>query len=450
MNKFIIFLCSICLATTVLAKTGQVSEYTLTNGLKILIKEDHRAPVVVSQIWYKVGSSFEPKGETGISHLLEHMMFRGTTKYGPGSLKKIIAEEGGDINAQTAYDYTMYYEVLAADKLPISLKLEADRMRGLLLNQTALQDERQIVLEEWRTRLQDSPQARTFERFMAVAHVASPYRHMPIGWHIDIENITSKNLRNWYRQWYAPNNAILVIVGDVNPQNVYQLVQKYFGKLTPSSLPQAKPHPEIFPIGERTLTVRLPAKLPWLLLGYNVPSLKTANNKADAYTLDIIEAILSGGESARIPKTIIRKQQIAMNAWAYYKMYARYDEIFLLGGTPNLEYSVQQLQKAFLQQINVLKTKLVPQQELQKIKTQIITARIYAKDSMTYQATEMGKLEAIGLPWQVAQDYVKNIDSITPEKIQAVARKYFVPSRLTIGILYPKKTNKSGDIDASL
>lgn len=437
MIKYIVLLLSFCLCIPVYANTGKVSEYKLPNGLQLIVKEDHRAPVVVSQIWYKVGSGYEPNGITGISHMLEHMMFRGTKEYGPGQLKQIIADNGGDINAQTSYDYTMYYEVLAANKLPIAFKLEADRMHGLLLNRDTFQNEHQVVMEEWRMRLHDNPQAMAYERFMAAANIATPYHHMTIGWWNDIQNYKVADVRAWYHKWYAPNNAIVVVVGDVDPKQVYQLASKYFGKVTSHPVPQLKKQLELTTLGQRTVTVKLPAKLPWLIMGYNVPTLKTAPQMREAYALEVIAAILDGGDSARIPKELIRGQQLAVDGGAYYPLYSRLDNVFLLEGTPAPGRKVTELQQALLQQVQQLQTTLVSKQELAKIKTQVIANQVYAKDSVTGQATEIGSLEVVGLSWRYADLYAKNIAAVTPKQIQEVARKYFTPDRLTIAVLQP-------------
>ena len=412
-----------------LASNGQVTEYSLANGLKIIVKQDHRAPVVVSQIWYKVGSSYESTGLTGISHALEHMMFRGTKNYGPGVLKKIIAENGGDINAMTSYDYTMYYEVLAADKLPIALKLEADRMHGLLLDPKAFQQERQVIMEERRMRTQDDPQARTFERFAAAAFITSPYHHPVIGWMHEIKHFTTRDLRHWYNSWYTPNNAILVVVGDVKPNKVYHLTQKYFGPIKSRPLPKTKPITELPPLGERLVKVQASAKLPWLIMGYNVPH--------KIYALEVIAAILDGGDSARLSKDLIREQRIAVAAGAAYPLYARLDTLFILEGTPAPHHTIKQLKQALLQEIHQLQTTLVTPAELARVKAQVIANKIYTKDSITAQAEELGSLEVVGLPWQEADKYVQHIKAVTPEQIRTVAQKYLTTKILTIGILQP-------------
>ncbi|MDQ5911171.1 MAG: zinc protease, partial [Pseudomonadota bacterium] len=207
---------------TVLA-AAPVHEFTLDNGLKILVRQDHRAPVVVSQIWYKVGSSYEPSGLTGISHLLEHLMFKGTPNVPGGEFSRIIAANGGDQNAFTSYDYTAYFQTLEKERLELSFRLEADRMRHLLLKPEDVAKEAQVVAEERRLRTEDQPEALTHERFQAAAYVTSPYRNPIIGWMQDIESIKPDDLRHWYQQWYAPNNATLVVVGDVEPAKVREL-----------------------------------------------------------------------------------------------------------------------------------------------------------------------------------------------------------------------------------
>lgn len=419
--------------------TGKVSEYKLANGLKLIVREDHRAPVVVSQIWYKVGASYEPDGISGISHALEHMMFRGTKKYSPGVLKKIIADNGGNINAMTDYDYTMYYEVLAADKLPLAFKLEADRMHGLLLNRRLFEKELQVILEEWRMRTQDDPQAKTYERFAAVAHVSSPYRRPVIGWHSDIQNLTTQDLRRWYQTWYAPNNAVIVVVGDVKPRRVYKLAKKYFALLKINTIPQLKPQLEQQPLGERTVTVNAHAELPWLIMGYNVPTLKTAEKKWQAYAFEVASAVLAVGNSSRLARQLIRGQQVAVAADADYPLYERLDGLFLLEGVPAPKHDVKQLQQAFLQQIKQLQTTLVTKEELARIKAQLIANKVYSKDSIESQAAEIGSLEAVNLSWHEADRYIQHIKAVTPQQIQLVAKKYLIESRLTVGILQPVK-----------
>ena len=252
-----------------------VHEYRLANGMKILVKEDHRAPVVVSQVWYKVGSSYEHAGITGVSHTLEHMMFKGTPEVPKGQFSKIIAENGGDQNAFTGRDYTAYYQRLEKSRLPVSFKLEADRMRNLLLDQEEFEKEREVVLEERRMRTDDKPRSKVYELFLANVYTSSTYRYPVIGWPDDIRELSIDDHRGWYNKWYYPNNATLVVVGDVDPDAVFKLAKKSFGSLKPQPIPVVKTRSEVEQFGIKRMEVSLPAKLPYLLMGYKVPVLNT-------------------------------------------------------------------------------------------------------------------------------------------------------------------------------
>ena len=416
---------------------GNVKQYTLKNGLELLVKPDKRAPVVVSQIWYKVGGSYEHNGITGISHALEHMMFRGTKKYGPGEFVKIISQNGGYENASTAMDYTFYYEQLSADKLALAFKLEADRMRNLVLDTKIFKKEIQVVMEERRMRVDDNPQSLTYERFTAAAYLSSPYHHMTIGWMNDLQNLTDQDLKKWYKAWYAPNNAIVVVVGDVNPDKVYQLAKKFFGPLKPEQLPTIKSRKEVKSLGERQVVIEAPAKLPYILMGYNVPVVKTAKKAWVPYALDVIDGILDAGPSSRLQSKLVRGRQIAAVAGSGYNPFSRLNNLFILFGTPRKNHNISELKKAFLQEINDLKTKPVTSAELARIKAQVIAGHIYEQDSITSQAQEIGSLAVVGLPWQLADEYVKNIEAVTPAQIQMVAKEFLTNKRLTVARLKP-------------
>lgn len=429
---------------------ANTTEYRLSNGLKVIVKEDHRAPVVISQVWYKVGSSYEPGGITGISHALEHMMFRGTQQHGPGELDRIVAENGGQQNAFTHFDYTGYYQILAASKLAISFELEADRMRNLLLRPEDFAKEIQVVMEERRMRTEDNPQSQTFERFLAAANIVEPYHHPVVGWMNDLQNMTVEDVRAWYQRWYAPNNAIVVVVGDVQPEQVYQLAKKYFGDLKPSVLPVIKPQQEIKALGERTVTVRVPAQLPWLVLGYNVPVVKTAQQSWEPYALEVLAAVLDGGDSARFGQNLIRGQQIAASTTVSYNLYSRFNNLFLLAATPAEGHTVEQLKAALLQQIKQLQEIPVSLTELQRVKTQMIANKIYQKDSIEEQASAIGSLMAVDLPWQLTDEYISRIRTITPSQVQAVARKYLITESLTVAKLDPLPLAKKAPLPSPM
>lgn len=423
------------------ATDNKVYEYKLTNGMTILVKEDHRSPVVVSQIWYKVGGSYEPNGITGISHALEHMMFEGTKLHPGAEFSRIIYANGGEQNASTSADYTNYYQQLSADRLAISFELEADRMQNLQLTAKAFATEMHVVKEERRLRVDNNPQGLAYEYFKAAAHIANPYHQPVIGWMHDLQKFTTADIEQWYKQWYAPNNATLVVVGDVNPQQVFNLAQRYFGAIPPRPVPQVRTSSEIQPLGERNLVVRTPAKLPWLLMGYNVPSLKTATAPWEAYALEVLSYVLDGGSSARFSKELIRTTQVASDINVNYSLYDRLPSLFVITATPSQGQTIAQLKAAILGQIQRVQTTLVTPQELERVKAQVIANKVFQQDSLVATATELGTLASIGLPWQLADSYTNEVTKITPAQIQTVARKYLISDNLTTAELIPLPLN---------
>ncbi|GAB6066723.1 pitrilysin family protein [Methylothermus subterraneus] len=422
-----------------LAFAGKVHEFKLDNGLKLVVKEDHRAPVVVSQVWYKVGSSYESEGMTGISHMLEHMMFKGTEKYGPGEFSRIIAENGGRENAFTGADYTAYFESLERSRLGIAFELEADRMRNLRLDEKEFRKEQQVVLEERRLRTEDQPRAKTYEYFMATAYTNGPYRHPVIGWPSDIEHLTLDDLKAWYERWYAPNNATLVVVGDVDPKRTFALAKRWFGALKPSAIPPLKPRAEVEQVGERRLTVRLPAELPYLIMGYKVPVLASLpkERRWEAYALAVLAGILDGGESARLTSRLIRGRQVAASVGANYDLYDRLPNLLVLEGTPAQGHTLVELEQSLRAEVEKLQTEPVTPEELARVKTQVTAETVYERDSMFYQAMQIGLLETVGLGWQRMDEYEEQIHQVTAAQVQEVARKYLIPERLTVAYLEP-------------
>ena len=414
-----------------------VHEFTLANGLKVLVREDRRAPVVVSQIWYKVGSSYEPGGLTGISHLLEHMMFKGTPNVPGGEFSRLIAANGGDENAFTSHDYTAYFQTLEKERLELSFRLEADRMRNLLLKPEEVAKETQVVAEERRLRTDDQPEALTQEQFMAAAYVTSPYRHPIIGWMQDIQSVSPDELKSWYQRWYAPNNATLVVVGDVEPTKVRELAEKHFGPLRPSTLAPPKPAAEVPQRGERRIVVKTPAELPYVTLGYKAPTLKTASEDWEPYALAVLEGILDGGSSARLGKNLIRGSQVAASVGAGYSPISRLDDLFLLAGNPAPGRTSAELEQALRAEVARLREEPVGADELARVVAQVVAAEVYQQDSMFYQGMRLGTLETVGLGWGRLDDYVQRVQVVTPEQIREVARKYLIDDRLTVATLEP-------------
>jgi zinc protease len=423
---------------------AQVHETTLSNGMKVLVKEDHRAPVVVSQVWYKVGSSYEDNGITGVSHVLEHMMFKGTKKHGAGEFSRIVAENGGRENAFTGRDYTAYFQQLEKSRLPISFQLEADRMRNLTLPEDEFSKEVEVVIEERRLRTEDKPRALTQEQFYATAFVSSPYHNPIIGWMGDLKNLTVDDLKTWYGRWYAPNNATLVVVGAVKAPAVFELAEQYFGKLAPSEVRPLKPRPEIPQLGMRNITVKAPAKLSYMLMGYKVPVVNTAVEEWEPYALEMLAGILCGSNSARFPRELVREKQIAAGINVGYDLFARQEDLLVFDATPAEGHSIEKLRRAIEEQIKRIKTEVVNEEELARIKAQVVAHKVYEQDSVFYQAMQMGLLETVGVGWQKLDEYPERIRAVTAEQVQAVARKYLVDDGLTVAILEPQSlTDKS-------
>ncbi|HEX7026598.1 MAG TPA: pitrilysin family protein [Gammaproteobacteria bacterium] len=424
---------------------AEVHEYTLRNGMKVLVQPDTRSPVVVSQVWYKVGSSYEYSGITGLSHMLEHMMFKGTDDLKPGEFSEIIALNGGSENAATSKDYTWYFQSIANDRLELCLKLEAERMSDVIFDEKEFLKERDVVAEERRRRYEDDPQSLTYEQFMATAFVNSPYHHLPIGWMQDIQAYTVEDAKRWYKNWYAPNNATLVVVGDVEPDEVYRLAKKYFGPLKPSDIPRLKPRDEIPQLGLRRIKVQdARARVPYLLMGYKAPVLNTVKDPAEIYALEVLAGILDGGESARLSRNIVRGRQLAVSAGISYNPYSRLDELFTFVATPVGTVSVEKLEEALMKEIETLKNQKVSEAELARVKAQVVAADVYQRDSMYYQAMRLGVLETVGLGWRRLEEYIPGVQAVTAEQVQAVARKYLIDRHLTVAELVPQATTDEG------
>lgn len=426
-----------CLSS-VQAAERKVYEYMLDNGMKVFVKPDRRAPIAVAQVWYKVGSSYEHSGITGLSHVLEHMMFKGTESLAPNEFSEIISANGGRENAFTGRDYTAYFQTLSADRLEVSFKLEADRMQNLLLSEAEFRKEIEVVKEERRLRTEDKPTALTFERFKAAVFSSSPYRNPVIGWMSDLDNMTLDDLRRWYEQWYSPSNATLVVVGDVEPDYIHALAKKYYGKVPARKIAKPRAAQEADLPNSLRLTVKLPAKQPYLIMGYKTPTIKTADESWEPYALELLAAVLDGGDSARLSRELVRGKEIAVVADASYDAFSRLPDLFLLDGTPTDHYSIEDLEQAFKKQIKRLKTQPVSEAELKRVITQTIAAKVYELDSVFYQGMQIGMLETMGLDWQLTDRYVDELKKVTPEMIQQVARKYLNEDNLHVAILDPQ------------
>ena len=446
MNKTILSI-NFVLVCFLLSSSGAASvhEKTLANGLKVVVKEDHRAPVATAQVWYKVGSADEYGGITGVSHVLEHMMFKGTPKFPNGQFNEILAKAGARDNAFTSRDYTGYYQLLDVSKLETSFELESDRMAHLNLDPVEFSKEINVVKEERRLRTEDNPNALTYEQLNATAFKASPYRQPVIGWMNDLDNMQVEDLREWYESWYSPSNATLVVVGDVNAEEVFILAEKYYGVNPKRAVKTPKPRLEPIQDGERRVEVKAVAKLPYLLIGYKVPSLVTIEDERESYALHILAGVLDGGRSSRLSKNLVREQEIAASTGAGYHMYSERDSLFMFDGTPNPEHTTAELEQALADEIINLQTELISAQELDRVKAQVIASEVYQQDSIQSQASTIGALESVGLGWQTMEIYTQKVDEVTAEDVRNVARKYLVDQTKTVAELIPLDEQVKGD-----
>lgn len=412
-------------------------EFRLENGMKVLVKEDHRAPIVTSQVWYKVGSSYEHDGMTGISHVLEHLMFKGTERYPAGEFSRIVAREGGEENAFTGRDYTAYYQTLANDRLPVALELESDRMRNLLLQESEFLKEVEVVKEERRLRTEDQPNAQVSEQFNAAAFMVSPYRHPVIGWMDDLNSMQIGDLRRWYRAWYAPNNATLVVVGDVDPAAVHRLAQRYFGDIKVEELEPVKSRQEPIQYGEKRIRVRVPARQPYLMMGYKTPVLAAMPESWEPYALEVLSALMSTGDSSRLQRNLVRGAEVAAAVDSDYSLFNRLPELWSVDAIPAPGQSMEKLEAAIQRELEQLRSELVPEDELDRVRKQVIANQVYQQDSVFYQAMLIGMLETVGLDWRLLEQYPARIAAVTPEQVREVARRYLKSDQLTVAVLEP-------------
>ena len=428
-------------------------EYMLTNGLKIVVKEDHRSPVVISQIWYKAGSIDEKNGTTGVAHVLEHMMFKGTKNISSGEFSKKIAAVGGRDNAFTSRDYTGYFQQLHKSKLALAMKLEADRMRNLILTKEEFAKEIKVVMEERRLRTDDQPHALVYEKMMSVAYQSHPYRRPIIGWMNDLENMRVGDAQEWYDRWYAPNNAVLVLVGDVDPKEVYSLAQKYYGEIKSrpiASLALRKPQTEVTQMGIKRLQIKAPAQMPYLIMGYHAPVLHDANADWEPYALQMLVGVLDGNGSARLNKELVRNQQIASSINADYDSTGRGPGMFFLSGTPSEGRSAAELESALRNEIERLIDAGVIEKELRRVRAQVVSGHVFQLDSMFYQAMQIGQLESVGLSYRDLDTIIKKLQAVTAEQVREVAIKYLIDDSLTVAVLDPQPLEQRSVIPASI
>jgi zinc protease len=433
-------LAATCLfAAGVCAQTQSLTtEHRLANGLRVIVKEDHRAPTVVSMIWYKAGSMDEVNGGTGVAHVLEHMMFKGTKKVPNGEFSKRIAAAGGRDNAFTSRDATGYHQQLQKSRLPLAFELESDRMANLVLSQEEFAKEIKVVMEERRLRTDDRANSLVFEQLMATAFVAHPYRTPTVGWMSDLVSMNWHDARDWYDRWYAPNNAIIVVAGDVVPQEVFALAEKYFGAIKPKALPERKPQDEPPQRGIRRIDVKAPAEQPSIVMGYRAPVLRDVENDWEPYALEMLAGVLDGHAAARLNSALVRTEKIANAVGAGYDSTQRGPGMFIVNGIPSAGKSVADLEQALRREIAKIVADGITEEELKRVKAQVVSSQVFQRDSIYYQAMIIGSLEIAGYPHSAMDRMIDKLREVTPAQVQEVARKYLVDESLTVAVLDPQ------------
>lgn len=424
------------LVLTPLYAIAEVREYILDNGLKVIISEDHKVPLATFQIWYRIGSRDEVSGKTGLSHFLEHMMFKGTPKYGSKVFSKIIQRNGGVDNAMTSRDYTMYFQTMSSDRIGISIDLESDRMTNLIMDLKETMSERDVVMEERRMRYEDDPQNSLFEKMVATSLMTHPYRRPVIGWMSDISSIQRDDLYNHYKKYYSPHNAFIVIAGDVKPEEALKKIKSAFGD-NKNNLEKVPATKEAEQKGEKRIYLKKEAELPSILIGYHTPTFP----HEDSFALEMLSAILSGGKSSRLYKSLIYEKKLSLDAGADYSGMYLDPFLFFFWATAAPGKDINDVEKALYSEIEGIKTTLPSEKEIQKAKNQIESSFIFEQDSLYMQAMNLGKFEILG-GWKLMDKYLDGIRKVTQEDVQRVAKKYLTQDNRTVGILIPIKNSK--------
>jgi zinc protease len=412
----------------------QVEEFTLDNGLKILLLEDHKSPAVTFQVWYRVGSRNEKDGKSGLAHFLEHMMFKGTPKVRPEEYSRIIAKHGGRSNAFTTADVTVYFATMSRDKIAIEIELEADRMANALLGETYFEPEKKVIAEERRLRTEDNPVAALAEVTGAAAYTIHPYRRPVIGWMQDILKLSREEMRDFYKLYYAPNNAYIVVTGDFSTAEILAKIRAAFGKIPRGDKPPPVDVTEPSQRGERRVILKKEAELPFVLIYHHAPNLRSR----DTYALDLLTVLLAGGRSSRLYQDLVYEKRLARSVDSDYSGVSI--DPSLISVTTQLlpGKEPEQVEREIDALLEKLKSEPISERELQKAKNQVEAAFVFAQDSIFGQAMKIGFYEAAG-DWRLMDRYIEGIRGVTREDVQRVAKQYLDQDNRTVGVLIPTK-----------
>lgn len=429
----------ICLLLSISSAHNKIaiSETTLANGLRVVVVENHAAPAVTVQVRYRVGSYYEQSGLTGISHLLEHMMFKGSRRYPKGKHSELIEIAGGIDNAYTSDHYTVYWEELAAKDYELALKLEADRMQNLIFDPVEFEREKNVVMEERRLG-ENEPYDILWEQFYAAAFTIHPYRNPVIGWMDDLQRITLEDLRSHYQRFYHPANAILLVVGDVVPEQVFKRAAKWFGRLKPRPVGTWNPV-EPPQLGERRILVRKDIAMPALMVGYHVPG----TDDPDFYALEVIEALLFSGRSSRLYSELVYRHGKALQIWGGNDTQKDPGIFYVFAVLKNTDV-IDTVERRIYAQLESLKTTPVSDSELTRVKNRVLASFVFAQERNRGLAEMIGRSYSCHGSRDFALKYPERIGEITQSDLLRVARKYFVADNRTAARLLPRSDRTEG------
>ena len=411
--------------------------FTLSNGLRVVVIPDRRTPVVTQMIWYKVGSADETPGKSGLAHFLEHLMFKGTNAHPAGEFSQLVSRIGGNENAFTSYDYTAYYQRVSRDQLATMLAFEADRMTGLVLKDENVLPERDVVLEEYNMRVGNSPDARLTEQIMAALYLNHPYGRPVIGWHQEIEKLNREDALEFYKRFYAPNNATLILAGDVSVEDVRPMVEAAYGKIPPQpSIPPRRIRPqEPTPAGPRTVTLADPrVEQPSVRRYYLVPSAVTAAPEQSA-ALEVLAQLMGTGSNSMLYRALVVDKPLAVSAGAWYQGTGVDPTQFGISASPKPGVEFPQVEQAIDEVIAKLAQAPVPAEDLERTKTQMIAQAVYAQDSQTTLARWYGAAITVGLSVDDVRAWPDRIRAVTAEQIREAAQKWLDKKRSATGYL---------------
>ena len=420
------------------AKQFDADSFTLANGLQVVVVPFHRAPAVTQMLWYKAGAYDDPPGKSGIAHFVEHLMFRGTKETPPGEFSRLVSENGGRENASTSPDYTVYFQTVAADRLELVMKLEAERMHDLLITDEQVTPERQVIIEERRSRIDNVPASLLDEQSNAALFLNSHYRLPAIGWQSEMRGLGADDARRFYATWYAPNNAVLVIAGDVGLERVRSLAETYYGSIPPRPVPahEALAEPPKVAATRLEMTSGHVASPQWSRT-YLAPSYVENDGKhADALT--VLAEILGGGESARLYRSLVIDKKLAVSAGAGYQPY-RGAGTFSVFTEPKDGVSVADVETAVVAELRKLLSEGITAAEVDRVKQRLQASALYSRDSLSGVARIIGSSLVTGRSLDDVQAWPERIGAVTPEEVTAVAREVLKDDAGVTAVLLPEK-----------